>query len=190
MADIGWLTAPCWRFGGEAEVGGIGLLSALLEGYQCADPGAALPVDELPYWQRFAQMRWALIAAQQGERAVPGEPETLELRVTGAMAASLAQPVVEHYLGHRVTPQPMPEFQAQWGHARDLLQAASHHLRTQMPTDMSSRARYGSLIASNAIRLAYNHLLLTSAKRDHPEGNPVELELAQDLAIWGFRGFP
>ena len=190
MADIGWLTAPCWRFGGEAEVGGIGLLSALLEGYQCADPGAALPVDELPYWQRFAQMRWALIAAQQGVRAVPGEPETLELRVTGAMAASLAQPVVEHYLGHRVTPQPMPEFQAQWGHARDLLQAASHHLRTQMPTDMSSRARYGSLIASNAIRLAYNHLLLTSAKRDHPEGNPVELELAQDLAIWGFRGFP
>ncbi|MFM1859757.1 MAG: hypothetical protein RL133_1257 [Pseudomonadota bacterium] len=190
MADIGWLTAPCWRFGGEGEVAGIGSLRALLEGYESTDPAGPLPLDELPYWQRFAQMRWALIAAQQGERAVPGEHETLELRVTGAMAASLAQPVVEHYLGHRVEPLPMPQVQAQWGHARDLLQAAAHHLRSEMPADISQRARYGSLMASNAIRLAYNHLLLASAKPEHPEGNPVELDLAQDLAIWGFRGFP
>lgn len=190
MADLGWLTAPCWRFGGAAEVAGLGTLSAFLDGYRRTHPHARLPLDELPYWQRFAQIRWALIAAQQGERAVPGEPETLELRITGAMAASLAQPVVEHYLGYRVHPVPMPPFQPQWGAARDLLQAAAQHLRSQMPPDLGAGGRYASLMASNAIRLAYNQLLVQSAERDHPEGNPVELDLAQDLSIWEFRGFP
>lgn len=190
MADLGWLTAPCWRFGGADAVGGIGPIEALVQGYAREYPEASLSLDELPYWQRFAQIRWALIAAQQGERALPGEPETLELRITGAMAASLAQPVVEHYLGHRVSPQPLPALQPQWGGARDLLQAAAQHLRGQMPDGLSSSARYASLMASNAIRLAYNHLLVQSVQHDNPEGNPVELDLAQDLAIWGFRGFP
>ena len=190
MADLGWLTAPCWRFGGTEPVAGIAPLESLLEGYQRACPERLLPLDELSYWQRFAQVRWALIAAQQGERALAGEPETLELRITGAMAASLAQPVVEHYLGHRVELLPMPDLQPHWGGARDLLQAAAQHLRSQMPADLAPGPRYSALMASNAIRLAYNHLLIRSARRDHPDADPVELDLAQDLAIWGFRGFP
>lgn len=190
MADIGWLTAPCWRFGGAEVVAGIGPLSAFMEAYGLANPDAPPALDELPYWQRFAQLRWALIAAQQGERAIVGQPETLELRITGAMAASLVHPVVEHYLGHRVEPMPMPALQPQWGAARDLLQSAAQHLRSQMPGDLPAAARYGTLMASNAIRLAYNQLLAQSARSAHPDGDPVEVDLSRDLAVWAFRGFP
>ena len=103
MADIGWLTAPCWRFGGAKPVAGFGELDDLMVGLSStmdapeAQRLQARLQNELAFWQRYAHLRWAIIAAQQGERAVPGDVEALELVITGCMSASLAEPVVSFY---------------------------------------------------------------------------------------------
>ncbi|MGA1336609.1 MAG: phosphotransferase family protein, partial [Burkholderiaceae bacterium] len=108
MADIGWLTAPCWRFGGAKPVAGFGEMADLVIGLTLTMEAAETQrlqtrlQNELAFWQRYAHLRWAIIAAQQGERAVPGDVEALELVITGCMSASLAEPVVSHYKGQDI----------------------------------------------------------------------------------------
>jgi aminoglycoside phosphotransferase (APT) family kinase protein len=87
--DIGWLTAPCWRFGARAkEVGGIAALDDLLRGY---NRSAAVPVEagRVPYWQVLASVRWGIIAALQGDRFRTGGEPSLELALTGLMAPEM-----------------------------------------------------------------------------------------------------
>lgn len=83
--DIGWLTARCWRFGADdREVGGIAELAAFLTGYE-RESGRRVDLARLPYWQVMAEVRWAIIALQQGERCGSGAEVTLELALTGIM---------------------------------------------------------------------------------------------------------
>lgn len=83
--DIGWLTARCWRFGADRrEVGGIAGLDAFLAGYE-QESGRPVDRARLPYWQVMAEVRWAVIALQQGARCNSGAELTLELALTGLM---------------------------------------------------------------------------------------------------------
>ncbi|HMB76676.1 MAG TPA: phosphotransferase family protein [Kiloniellaceae bacterium] len=83
--DIGWLTARCWRFGADARaVGGIAELDPFLAGYE-RESGRRVERARLPYWQVMAELRWAIIALQQGERCNSGSEVTLELALTGIM---------------------------------------------------------------------------------------------------------
>lgn len=82
MQDIGWFTAPCWRFGAQGRpAGGIGSLQAFLEGYRenCSHTPR---LDELVFWQTLATLRWAVIALGQGERHRSGVEPSLELALT------------------------------------------------------------------------------------------------------------
>lgn len=84
-ADLGWLCAPCWRFGNLAlEAGGLGPRSALLEGY---GPGA--DPSRLPFWELAASLRWAVIAADQGARHLSGQERGLELALTAHIIPEL-----------------------------------------------------------------------------------------------------
>ncbi|MFZ9733506.1 MAG: phosphotransferase family protein [Burkholderiaceae bacterium] len=184
MADIGWLTAPCWRFGGAMPVAGFGALEDLLRGYYRENP-EPLPLDELPFWQRLAHVRWGIIAAQQAERVVFGDPESVELLITGAMTASIVKPVVEHYLGETVPPCLMPEVSAELQGVDQWLAETSLLLKKQLAPGLSSSAKYQALMAANALRLA--RARLRSESSGMPPSENLRQELARDLAVWSFK---
>lgn len=83
--DIGWLTARCWRFGNDAlTVGGIAGLDPFLAGYEHVS-GRVVDRAVLPFWQITAEIRWAIIALQQGERCNSGTEISQELALSGVM---------------------------------------------------------------------------------------------------------
>lgn len=83
--DIGWLMARCWRFGNDSlTLGGIASLDPFLSAYE-EESGYCVDRHNLPYWQLMAEVRWAIIALQQGERCNSGTEVTLELALTGIM---------------------------------------------------------------------------------------------------------
>lgn len=87
--DIGWMIAPCWRFGNdELAVGGIADLDDFLSGYE-AESGRTVNRANLRFWQVMAELRWAVIALQQGERCSSGTEITQELALTGLMSAEM-----------------------------------------------------------------------------------------------------
>jgi aminoglycoside phosphotransferase (APT) family kinase protein len=199
LADIGWLTAPCWRFGGQATVAGFGQIDDLLAGYTSASKDSALNrqleervARELSFWQRYAHLRWAIIAAQQGERAVSGDSEALELLLTGAMVASILEPLLSHYWGDipKTTLQPPGQVESELDR---LLAEAGLHLKAHLASDLTGPQRYGALMSANAIRLARGALRLP--QQDSMGSTAVnsttmlaKKELAADLAVWNFRG--
>ncbi|MGA0908653.1 MAG: phosphotransferase family protein [Burkholderiaceae bacterium] len=208
MADIGWLTAPCWRFGGAKPVAGFGELDDLVSGLSStmdATEAQRLQTrlqNELAFWQRYAHLRWAIIAAQQGERAVPGDVEALELVITGCMSASLAEPVVSHYKGQDIagmakatitTTNTTMGADGSAGVSSDpstadrLLAEAAAHLKLHLAPQLSGAQKYSALMAANAIRLARGALACASNDRSAAT-DPVIEDLVFDLRIWSFKG--
>jgi aminoglycoside phosphotransferase (APT) family kinase protein len=89
MCDLGWFTARCWRFGRpDREAGGIGSRAAFYRGYR-AESGRAIDEAAVAYWEVLAHIRWAVIALLQGHRHWSGQEASLELALTGRMAAEL-----------------------------------------------------------------------------------------------------
>ncbi|MFK0270399.1 phosphotransferase family protein [Pseudomonas asiatica] len=87
--DLGWFTAPCWRFTRpDLEAGGIGQLADFLRGYHQLSPLWIEP-RQLHYWQVMATLRWAVIALQQGQRHLSGEEPSLELALTARLLPEL-----------------------------------------------------------------------------------------------------
>lgn len=88
--DLGWLTAPCWRFGrNEMGGGGVGPLQGFLDGYYEAT-GRRVEPAELLNWQALAQVKWAVIALHQEQRHVSGAQRSLELALSGRLVSGLA----------------------------------------------------------------------------------------------------
>lgn len=199
LADIGWLTAPCWRFGGKADVAGFGEIDDLLAGYASSSADAAYHQQltervarELHFWQRYAHLRWAIIAAQQGERAVSGDSEALELLLTGAMVASILEPTLAHYWGDILKTSLQPPGLVESELDR-LLSEAGLHLKAHLASGLSGPQRYSALMSANAIRLARGALRLPKPDSISSTGSDsssmlAKEELAADLAIWNFRG--
>ncbi|MGA0817230.1 MAG: phosphotransferase, partial [Burkholderiaceae bacterium] len=214
MADIGWLTAPCWRFGGAKPVAGFGELDDLVSGLSStmdATEAQRLQTrlqNELAFWQRYAHLRWAIIAAQQGERAVPGDVEALELLITGCMSASLAEPVVSHYKVQDIagmakvatttttnaTTNTTTDADGSAGAvssdrsaADRLLAEAAAHLKLHLAPQLSGAQKYSALMAANAIRLARGALSCASNDRSAATDQVIE-DLVFDLRIWSFKG--
>ena len=199
LADIGWLTAPCWRFGGQAAVAGFGAVDDLLAGYASVTADAYLEQrlrarvsSELDFWQRYAHLRWAIIASQQGERAISGDSEALELLLTEAMVASILEPTLAHYWGEipKTTLQEPGPVESELDR---LLAEAGLHLKGHLASGLSGAQRYSALMSANAIRLARGALRRpekTSAGISSAETQNSDLakqELAADLAVWNFR---
>ena len=83
--DIGWFFARCWRFGNDAlTAGGISQAGSFLEDYERVS-GRTVNRQALRYWQVMAELRWAIIALQQGERCNSGAEVTQELALSGIM---------------------------------------------------------------------------------------------------------
>ncbi|CAG9269383.1 phosphotransferase family protein [Paraburkholderia unamae] len=88
--DLGWFTAPCWRFGrAELAGGGVGPVEGFLDGYQAAT-GSRVEPSELVDWQALAQVKWAVIALHQAQRHASGAQRSLELALSGRLVSGLA----------------------------------------------------------------------------------------------------
>lgn len=87
-ADIGWLLARCWRFGGPGEVGGVGPRGPFLAAYE-AESGRRTDPARIAWWQIAATIRWAVIAIAQADRHVLGREPSLELALTGHIVPEL-----------------------------------------------------------------------------------------------------
>lgn len=89
LEDLGWMLAPCWRFGvPEKEAGGVGAREDLLAGYESVT-GRRVPRELLGYWQVMATVRWAVIALQQAARHRSGAERSLELALTAHVVPNL-----------------------------------------------------------------------------------------------------
>ncbi len=85
--DLGWITAPCWRFRRpDLAAGGLGTLDDLLAGY-AAEGGRPPETARLRWWQTMATARWAVIALWQAGRHL-SQP-SLELALTGHLVPEL-----------------------------------------------------------------------------------------------------
>jgi len=93
--DFGWFCARFWRFGAlDKTAGGIGSVTALLDGYRDAG-GDAPDAAELVYWQVLADVRWGVIALLQAERHRSGRQPSLELALTAELMPEIELCVVE-----------------------------------------------------------------------------------------------
>jgi aminoglycoside phosphotransferase (APT) family kinase protein len=87
--DIGWLCAPCWRFGNHAmAVGGIGPFAPFAAAYE-AESGHRIDPEQLAWWSLLATIRWAVIATSQAQRHLSGAESSLELALTGHIIPEL-----------------------------------------------------------------------------------------------------
>ena len=92
-ADLGWLCAPCWRFGAMArDAGGVGSRDAFYGAYTAAS-GRAVDHARVLWWELAATVRWAVVAADQAGRHLAGDT-SLELALTGHIVPELEMDVL------------------------------------------------------------------------------------------------
>jgi len=90
LSDLGWFCAACWRFGRlDLEAGGIGSRAAFYAGYEGAAGRGPIDDARVRWWEIMAHLRWAVIALEQGERHRSGAEPSLDLALTGRIAAEL-----------------------------------------------------------------------------------------------------
>ncbi len=92
--DIAWFCAKCWRFGrNDLEAGGIGSREDFYAGYEL-ESGAQINHEAVAAYEVLAHARWAVIALEQGERHISGSEPSLELALTGRIAAELEYEII------------------------------------------------------------------------------------------------
>jgi aminoglycoside phosphotransferase (APT) family kinase protein len=89
MSDLGWFCCRYWRFGRpDLAAGGIADRAPFYRGYEAAS-GRRVDPEVVLYWEVMAQIRWAVIALQQGARHTHGGEGSLDLALTGRVIAEL-----------------------------------------------------------------------------------------------------
>ena len=92
--DIGWLCAPCWRFGNRAmPVGGIGPFAPFAAAYTAAC-GRPVQPERVAWWSLLATIRWAIIALAQAARHLSGAEPSLELALTAHVLPELERDIM------------------------------------------------------------------------------------------------
>ncbi len=92
--DIAWFCAKCWRFGrNDLEAGGVAPREDFHAGYE-DESGVRIDREAVAAYEVLAHARWAVIALEQGERHLSGREPSLELALTGRIAAELEYELV------------------------------------------------------------------------------------------------
>ncbi len=190
-ADIGWFCAPCWRFGGPGEAGGLGSIEAFLQGYEHAG-GERPSRDQLDWWIILATLRWAVIALEQGARHDSGAQPDLELALTSHLLPGLELdllrliPVDDDVDPTRVRhsandadgdAQVLPEA---WGalsalneEARDLMEITRQTLKSEIIPALEGDARHSALMVANALSII---------ARQHYQGESIWHQVRETLS--------
>jgi len=94
MEDIGYLCAPCWRYGRSSIVGGLGSLESLRAGYASVR-SQDLPWQTLAFWQAMAMARWAILARYQSWRVKDCGVHDLDLALTSRLLPKIEQDLLQ-----------------------------------------------------------------------------------------------
>jgi aminoglycoside phosphotransferase (APT) family kinase protein len=87
--DIGYLRMRDWRFGKvKNEIGGFASAADFYPHYEKAS-GAKIDPEKVRYWEVMGNIRWAIGAAQQGERHLSGKDKGIEFASIGRRVAEM-----------------------------------------------------------------------------------------------------
>jgi aminoglycoside phosphotransferase (APT) family kinase protein len=163
--DIGWLCAPAWRFGGNAEVGGFGGLDELLGAYQ-AGGGASVARDRVHWWQVYATVKWATICALQASAHLSGAMRSVELATIGRRVCESEWDLFTLLGVAPADPAPEPSARgvarAPFGRptAAELIEAVREYLEGGVMEQSEGGVRFEARVARNALAIAERELLL------------------------------
>ncbi|GHC16349.1 hypothetical protein GCM10010082_03990 [Kushneria pakistanensis] len=172
-ADIAWFCAPCWRFGGSNDAGGLGSIEAFLRGYEHAG-GERPDREQLDWWIILATLRWAVIALEQGARHDSGAQPDLELALTAHLLPGLELDLLRLIpIDDGVDPARLPRSTDMVGSdtdraspsrawealstlsedARDLMDITRQTLKSEIIPALSGDARHSALMVANALSI-------------------------------------
>ncbi|MBL8032839.1 MAG: phosphotransferase family protein [Leptospiraceae bacterium] len=87
--DIGYIRMRDWRFGKvKNEIGGFASAEDFYPHYEAA-AGTKIDTDKVRYWEVMGNLRWAIGAAQQGERHLSGKDKGIEYASIGRRVAEM-----------------------------------------------------------------------------------------------------
>lgn len=167
VEDLGWLSAPAWRFGGPGEVGGLGGVDELLAAY-AAGGGGVVDRGRLRWWQVYATVKWAVICALQASVHLGGASRSVELASIGRRICEsewdlfgllgLAPERDGSADGDAPRPGAVPPFGRPT--AVELVEAVREHLDTVVDGAEGDAARYDARVARNALAVVERELRL------------------------------
>ncbi len=86
LEDLGWLCAPAWRFGSEAEAGGLCSRAELHAAYAEAS-GRDVDAAAAHFWEVLATLKWGVICQLQSTRVTGSKDHDLERLLIGRRVA-------------------------------------------------------------------------------------------------------
>jgi hypothetical protein len=164
--DVGWLSAPAWRFGGSGDLGGLGSVSEFVEAYAEAG-GETLTVARVSWWQVYATVKWATICALQSSAHLSGVTRSVELAAIGRRVCESEWDLLS-LLGMAppaaAGPLSIDAPTAPFGRptAAELVEAVREYLEGVMERSEGG-ARFEARVARNALGIAERELRLGPA---------------------------
>ncbi len=180
--DIGWLSAPAWRFGGSGPVGGFGELDELLASYAAAGGGDIDP-EVVRWWQVYATVKWATICVMQASAHLSGASRSVEL---AAIGRRVCESEWDLFVLLGVAPggeapdyEPAAAVTPPFGRptAAELVEAVREYLERGVMETGEDAARFEARIARNALATVERQLLI---------GPAIAGAHAKRLAVLGF----
>lgn len=163
-ADIGWFCAGCWRFSRpDLEAGGVARREDFYRGYE-AESGRRIDDARVRFWEVAAHLRWGVIALQQGRRHWSGAEQSLELALTGRIAAELELAALEMTAPAREAGQARAVFSSPPDRpdGEELLAEARRVLRNEIMPQLQGDSRYKAAMIANAMGIAARELAAVS----------------------------
>jgi aminoglycoside phosphotransferase (APT) family kinase protein len=154
--DIGWLTAPPWRFGGDGEVGGFGRLDEFLDAY-VRSGGVGVQPETVRWWQAYATLKWAVICALQAAAHLGGAVRSVELAAIGRRVCESEWDLLD-LMGvtaaeARPSPVARPGVVPPFGRptAAELVEAVEGYIRDTVLPSADGAAGFDALVAANVL---------------------------------------
>ena len=186
--DIGWLSAPAWRFGGPGAVGGFGSLGGFLAAYADAG-GAAVDPGTVRWWQVYATLKWAVICALQAAAHLSGAVRSVELAAIGRRVCEsewdlLGLLGVDRSAVDDTVPPPVPA-RAPFGRpdVGELVAAVEGYLRDRVQEGTEGAARFDARVAANVLAVVGRELALGPSAEASHRRRLAQLGFADDAAL-------
>ncbi len=174
LEDLAWLCIKAWRFGGRAEVAGLGEMDALIAGYESA---GGRPVDRaaLHWWLVQKTLLWGVGCMVQGDVHLSGRVRSVELAAVGRRVAEqewdlleLLDPDVWRTAAAQAPAEPQPDHAGLYGRptARELLEAVREFLTEEVMPRVDGGLAFRTRVAANVLDIVDRELAQQAPQRE------------------------
>ena len=170
LEDLAWICVKAWRFGGTAEVAGIGSIDELVTAYEEAG-GEAVDRAALHWWLVQKTLQWGLICMGQAFAHLSGAVRSHELAAVGRRVAEqewdLVELIAPDAWADTLADPPdlaLPDEPGAYGRptARELLGAVRDFLTEDVMPATSGHLAYQSRVAANVLSVVERELAQAS----------------------------